>query len=124
MRTSKPPQIWHAGSSNNHGRSNKEDGSVNIFILKRGGASKTRRRVCGERADRPHNRCQNHLRLWLLAFALGFAITGVVLLTAQLALGCSWTNLKTVKDVRARLLMHYLALTFATTAVLQGVDLG
>ena len=41
--------------------------------------------VCGERAaDRPHNRCQNHLRLWLLAFALGFAITGVVLLTAQL----------------------------------------
>ena len=117
MRTSKPPQIWHAGSSNNHGRSNKEDGSVNIFILKRGGASKTRRRVCGERAaDRPHNRCQNHLRLWLLAFALGFAITGVVLLTAQLALGCSWTNLKTVKDVRARLLMHYLTLTFATTA--------
>jgi hypothetical protein len=39
MRTSKPPQIWHGGSSNNHGRSHKEDGSVNIFIFKRGGAS-------------------------------------------------------------------------------------
>jgi hypothetical protein len=39
-----------------------------------------------------------------------------LLLTAQLALGCSWTNLKTVKDVKARLLMHYLTLTFATTA--------
>jgi hypothetical protein len=58
----------------------------------------------------------NHLRLWLLAFALGFAITGVVLLAAQLALGCSWTNLKGVKDVRAQLLMHDLTPTFATTA--------
>jgi hypothetical protein len=44
IRTSKPPQIWHGGSSNKHGRSYKEDGGVNIFVLKeavrlkRGGA--------------------------------------------------------------------------------------
>jgi hypothetical protein len=119
MRTSKPPQIWHGGSSNKHGRSHKEDGSVNIFVLneaarlKRGGAYAVNALLT---ADRPHNRCLNHLRLWLLAFGLGFAITGVVLLTAQLALGCSWTNLKAVKDVRARLLMHYLTPTFDTTA--------
>jgi hypothetical protein len=87
MRTSKPPHIWHAESSNNHGRSNKEDGSANIFILKRGGASKTRRRVCGERAaDRPHNRCQNHLRLWLLAFALDLPSLGSSFLLLSLRL--------------------------------------